>query len=458
VSLLFDPSAGSLLLGNAGEASIRQTPSAAGFLELAVGGQRHSSDPASAFFDKALAGATAGTLSSIRFQGGSGDTLTVNVPKRAGSLTVRADGLVRTEGLAIAGTLTIQAVGIDVTGSLRGSAVALVASGAVTIETSGQVAADRIDVSAGVFVDSGQLHADGPSGGAVAVSASNVLIGGRVSADGSGAGGTVRIAFRDSYVGTSAAVTSADGGSGPGGTVVLDGGAAGHLFSSGRHEATGADGGQVDLFARVIDLVGATVDASGGAGGGVRVGGDFHGGQAGPGQPDAETVSVAAATTIRADGRGRGAGGRVVVWSDRDTRFDGAVSATGGSAGGAGGFVEVSSKGGLAYGGRADTRAGAGRSGTLLLDPKNLVIDAVSGALPQFDFVDPHPTPGGLFGGSVTILSNGNVIVRSPGDNFGGSNAGAVYLYNGLTGALLSSLVGSNRNDFVGGDGIIPLN
>src|SRR5262249_14670155 len=48
-------------------------------------------------------------------------------------------------------------------------------------------------------------------------------------------------------------------------------------------------------------------------------------------------------------------------------------------------------------------------------------------------------------------LSTGNVVVTNPSDNFGASNAGAVYLYDGLTGALLSSLVGSSANDFVGG-------
>src|SRR5262249_46329315 len=160
----------------------------------------------------------------------------------------------------------------------------LAGSGWVTVEAKGLLAADQIDVSAGVFVNSGQLDADGAAGGQILVSAGNMLNAGRISADGTGPGGTVRVAFSGSYADPSAAVTSARGGIdepealatalAPGGTVTIDGGGTGHLFSSGRHDATGAIGGHVDLFARDIELVGATVDASGQAGGGVvRVGG-----------------------------------------------------------------------------------------------------------------------------------------------------------------------------------------
>src|SRR5262249_44956331 len=136
---------------------------------------------------------------------------------------------------------------------VHGSAITLAGSGWVTVEAGGVLDANRIDVSASVFVNSGQLHADGLAGGEVFVRAGNVLNCGRISADGSAAGGLVQFAFTGAYEGTSAAVTSADGGAGPGGSVVFDGAAAGHLFSSGRHEATGSAGGHVDLFAQRID-------------------------------------------------------------------------------------------------------------------------------------------------------------------------------------------------------------
>src|SRR5262249_18788819 len=95
----------------------------------------------------------------------------------------------------------------------------------------------------------------------------------------------------------------------------------------------------------------------------------------------------------------------------------------------------------------------------LLLDPKNVVIaDAPAGVLPQYDLIDPHPTPGGGFGTTVTVLRTGNVVVTNPNDNFGGAGAGAAYLFGGQTGALLSTLVGSSANDHVSSGGVTALN
>ncbi|MGZ6274601.1 MAG: hypothetical protein ACXWMI_00655, partial [Syntrophales bacterium] len=48
-------------------------------------------------------------------------------------------------------------------------------------------------------------------------------------------------------------------------------------------------------------------------------------------------------------------------------------------------------------------------------------------------------------------------MVTSPYDNFGAAGAGAVYLYNGTSGALISSLTGSHANDNVGSGGITQL-
>jgi hypothetical protein len=108
----------------------------------------------------------------------------------------------------------------------------------------------------------------------------------------------------------------------------------------------------------------------------------------------------------------------------------------------------------LTYGGSADASAPAGKAGTLLLDPKNLIIDASAGVFPQFDLVDPHPTAGGQFGKQLAVLNNGNVVVANPNDDFGGSSAGAVYVFDGLSGTLISSLVGSHPSDRVGDTGI----
>src|SRR6516165_5693914 len=72
-SLLFDATAGGLVIhGDGRDNSVRETLSAVGYLEVTLDGKTHSSDPTSAFFDQALAGAIAGTLAGIRFDGGGG--------------------------------------------------------------------------------------------------------------------------------------------------------------------------------------------------------------------------------------------------------------------------------------------------------------------------------------------------------------------------------------------------
>ena len=79
----------------------------------------------------------------------------------------------------------------------------------------------------------------------------------------------------------------------------------------------------------------------------------------------------------------------------------------------------------------------------------------LSAAFPEF--VDPHPMAGNQFGDTVLPLSTGNVVITSPFDDLGGTDAGAVYLFNGSTGALISTLVGSRANDTVGDGGATAL-
>ena len=62
------------------------------------------------------------------------------------------------------------------------------------------------------------------------------------------------------------------------------------------------------------------------------------------------------------------------------------------------------------------------------------------------------PPNSAAFGSLVTVLPNGNIVVADPGfDENGVTNIGAVYLYNGATHALISTLKGSTANDQVGG-------
>ncbi len=71
-------------------------------------------------------------------------------------------------------------------------------------------------------------------------------------------------------------------------------------------------------------------------------------------------------------------------------------------------------------------------------------------------FTDPDPATGNDFGASVVPLSTGNVVITAPGDSAGGTNAGAVYLFNGATGALISTLLGSSGNH-IGSNGVTAL-
>lgn len=151
------------------------------------------------------------------------------------------------------------------------------------------------------------------------------------------------------------------------GDAVVDGGS---VLASGRL------GGRIDLLGQRVGVTGqALVDASGEqAGGSIRIGGDFQGKNAA--LPNAERTFLGPETTVRADARSAGDGGRIIVWADDQTQSWGSISARGGEAGGNGGFVEVSGKHALAFGSVVDTRAPHGLMGSVLLDPDTIDIDA----------------------------------------------------------------------------------
>jgi hypothetical protein len=96
----------------------------------------------------------------------------------------------------------------------------------------------------------------------------------------------------------------------------------------------------------------------------------------------------------------------------------------------------------------------AGIACILALSPYGRV--ALAGP-PFSEFLDPNPSPGNGFGATVLALSTGNVVITAPFDDAGGSNAGAVYLFNGATGARISTLIGSSADDNLGSGGVIAL-
>jgi len=431
----FDSATGLLAIASPAPGDAIRISLAGSDLEITLDGQGYSSNPTSAAFDPALQGASAANLAFLQLSGPGQGSLLLTDFHAAHNLTVCTDGAVRLAGqVDSTATLDVQGQTLEVAGAVHGLDLALTSTGLLTIDGGG-----RVDASGG-------------TGGQILVNAANVLNEGTIAADGSlGAGGLVQIDVSSAYLDTASALTSVNGQGGPGGQVTISGGPDGHLFSSGSQQATGSVGGTIDLLGRDIVLAGAHADASGESGGGViHVGGGRHGDDAS--LPNAQTVQVLASTTLEASAATTGNGGQVIVWADDTNAFAGQVTARGGTDGGDGGFVEVSAGGELTYSGTVDAGAATGQAGTLLLDPQNLVISNAppAGVAPQFPLIDPHPTAGGKFGDTVQVLGNGNVVVTNPNDDLGGSNAGAVYLFDGQTGSLLGALVGSHSGDQVG--------
>ncbi|TCT01741.1 MBG domain-containing protein, partial [Aquabacter spiritensis] len=256
-----------------------------------------------------------------------------------------------------------------------------------------------------------------------------------------GAGGTAKVDQKMVARGASS------GGKAKGGEIRVSGGT---VKISSRLDAKGdwEKGGTIVVTGRDIALAaGADLDVSGTEGGVLLVGGDFQGGKDATTKyltesvTTAETATVEAGAVLRADGS-VGAGGKVVVWSDRLTRFSGAISATGVTAGG---DAEVSGKAVLAYDGTADLRASDGRFGTLLLDPYDITIStAPDSQVDTSDPTSPFPTGDNSILNVTTLTdalatSNVTVTTGSGGDQAGDITVLAPIIWSADTLLLLSS-------------------
>ncbi|WEY41454.1 filamentous hemagglutinin N-terminal domain-containing protein [Paraburkholderia sp. SUR17] len=272
------------------------------------------------------------------------------------------------------------------------------------------------DSTTGVAQNSGTL-----TGGQVDVSARSVLQSGTISADAANLAATY-------------ALVQTAGGRVSGKSVRVDGGE--HTFISGALTGTT----DLTVAGQTVTLAGAQLAT--GNNGSLRVGGGAHGQDADI--ANAQSVAVNGTTTLTG-----GDGAHVTVWSDGTTNYFGQTRAGNDS------FVEVSSKRTLNLAGTVSVGAG----GQILYDPANIVIDASpTSSMFYLDLADPAAAAGNQHGsGGVTELSNGNIVVSSPQDNFGASTAGAVYLYDGRTGALISTLAGSHAGDQVGNNGVKAL-
>ncbi|WP_426342664.1 YDG domain-containing protein [Pseudoduganella sp. S-14] len=354
--------------------------------------------------------------------------------------TVNNAGLVQARGLlADGGTIRLVGDGQVHAGQLDASA------------TRGQ--GGRIQVEGGFVALDGAVRSDGARGGAIEVKAERDLsAASALSAAGrDGLGGNISLSSGASLVENSAASADASGTT-DGGTVSLRAG--GSLLSSGRQAARGVagKGGRVDISGADVRLMGATVDASGATQGGlVRVGGAFQGGAKRDDAPDADRFTARWGTTagignadatflndstvLDVSARGwAGQGGTAIVWSDRQTTMLGAVKAGGQSRGGA---VEISSHEDLRHVGLE--RLEIGKGGSLLLDPKNIVIGSFANQW-TFEAAIGKGFSGGknqdvaglntgdTFGSSVALTSDGKgLAVGAPFDAGIGGAAGVTY-------------------------------
>lgn len=278
------------------------------------------------------------------------------------------------------------------------------------------------------------------------------------SAVGNGAvrGGNISIAATEHIEQTAAGKLNADGvNQTAGGNIRVTAGS--DAWISGSASATGLVGGDVAFTAPNLTLSAANMDASGfNAGGRIRLGGGWQGRDTD--LINAHTTTVAT-SRLDVSAKQQGNAGTAVIWSDNLTQFDGRVTAKGGLQGGNGGQVEVSSHGQLNYAGRVDATAPNGHNGNLLLDPQNIEIVSSASVLSVLNLGGFTPMANGQWGSSgVTELKNngvatGNIVVRSQSDSTVATSSGAVRLYNGLNGALISTLTGSVAQEQVGASG-----
>jgi filamentous hemagglutinin family protein len=263
----------------------------------------------------------------------------------------------------------------------------------------GQIKGDAVGLFAGTLKHSGEIRA---------VRAEQV-------------GGKVLLRASDKIETSSGSHIAANGA--VGGQITLDAGPSGTLLASGQISATGLKGGDVQLLGKHVGLIEqAVIDASGqNAGGSILLGGDYQG--ANPLISNSQASYTSPKSTLRAGAITEGNGGKIIVWADKNTRVNGAISAKGGALGGDGGLVETSGKEFLDFKAQVDTSAAKGMTGTLLLDPADITIkNAGSTDTSPNGIVNSEYTFSNSSTGSVVLiddidsqLANNNVTVQSEG-------------------------------------------
>jgi len=272
---------------------------------------------------------------------------------RSASAELKAHGNVY--ALAINNGGTIRANGAD----RRSGRVLLRASGG----SSNIQLGSRSAVSATAGTDGGEVNIESAGG--------NVALAGGIEANGARSGGVVSVVGRQVEQAAGARVEAK--GNTVGGSVAIDASDSLAVGGAVRTDSAFGTGGRVTLTGNTVTLHdGASVSATGKtAGGTILAGGDFQGRDTG--LREAESTRVESGASLTADSFG-GKGGRVIVWANSDTLFEGEVSAKATGSVGDGGFVEVSGKKDLSFDGVVDVSSVGGDSGVVLFDPGEVIV------------------------------------------------------------------------------------
>jgi filamentous hemagglutinin family protein len=396
-------------------------------------------------------------------------------------------GQVRNEGLIqTAGGNTVLAAG---------KSVELIDSGAPNVVV-------RVSAPENEAVNLGSLVA---TGGSVDVHGSIVNQSGIIRADSVGADSSGRIALTASQGLTLAdnSVTGASGGNvtmtggtstylaglvdvsrqqGTGGDIqintgILEGMASGSMRADGeqggniRVEGSGlvafsstlsaigkATGGKISVTGDQVHLQNADVDASGGIRGGiVHLGGGWQGGGD---LPHSRQMLIGAGSEVKANGgdgilNPNAKGGEIAIWSTQSSQHYGLLQARDG------GRIELSSRGEIFQRGAIQ----AGRGGSVLFDPKNLIITNSPPGDPPVDAIDENQatfafnpsgdsyiTPANFTdslssGSAVTLQANNDITVLSNVVSFSdGQGGGDLTLQAGRNITFAANIFTDNGN------------
>lgn len=294
----------------------------------------------------------------------------------------------------------------------------------------------KANVNAQTFMQNGDIDVSGTKGGTVNINARSFDQNANISAKGTnGQGGNVTIRTTTyTAVGNTEIDTS---GTTKGGVIDIQGDY--QILSSANYNASSSAGigGDIKISAPLTKLYGASIDASGYAGGGnIYIGGA---GTSGTDITDSYMTMINDGSTLTASSS-NGKGGNVYIDSLGEAYAFGSINTSG--KGSNGGYIELCGDESL----QISQNINAGSGGTIYLDPKNIIItDSEIGKICyNMLFTDGTSINMALdltnhsnFGSSLAIYNN---LLAVGAEGSGSTYKGAAYLFYFTEGTRFSNL------------------